>query len=137
MTALAAGLVVVTGLILWKMLNRPEYQQVMRYPWRRRMRVSKALRRRNPISPDDVPVADAIVGAMRNQQWIFWLQPVLIASWILSALNRHGPVRWLSAGFALVLALAWLYTLRMQRRVIRQWNARSNWPARGRQDTVD
>jgi hypothetical protein len=134
---ISAAMLALTGFILWKLLNRPEYQRVMRYNWRRRMRVAKALRREDSLSPDDVPVADAIVGAMRNQRWILWFQPVLIASWILMAVMRHGTGRWLYGGFALVMGPAWLYAFRMQGRVIRSWDARTNRPPGDRQGAVD
>lgn len=135
--AAVAVVLVATGLILWRLLSRPDYQRVMQYNWRRRMRVAKALRRADPLSPDDVPVADAVVGAMRNQQWIFWFQPVLIASWIVIAFMRHGFGRWLYAGFALVMIPAVAYSVRVQRRTIRNWDAQSNPSAGDPQDTVD
>jgi heme/copper-type cytochrome/quinol oxidase subunit 3 len=46
---------VVLGVVLWRLLNRPDYQRAMHYPWRRRMRVAKALRRGDPVGVDDLP----------------------------------------------------------------------------------
>jgi MFS family permease len=135
LAALAVTLAV-TGVILWRLLNRPAYQRVMRYPWRRRMRVAKALRRGDPIEPEDRAVADAIVAVMRTQRAIYWFQPVLIATWVLMALTRHGVARWLYAGYALVITPILAYGLQMRRRTIRNWDAASSRSAGDPPDTV-
>lgn len=127
--SLAAGLalpLVAAGLVLWLVLNRPQYQRVMQYHWRRRMRVAKALRRGAPLSQDDLAVADAVVTAMRSQRFVLWFQPMLIASWILAAFARHGFGRWFYVSLALVTSSALAYAIAMQRRTIRNWQALSN-----------
>ena len=128
LTALAL-ILVAAGLVLWQLLNLPYYQRVRQYHWRRRMRVAKALRRGDPISPDDLAVADAVVAAMRKQRLVFWTQPLLIASWILIAFTRHGFGRWLYVCLALVLSSALVYAVRVHRRSLRNWDALSNRPA--------
>jgi hypothetical protein len=128
--AAVAVLLAALGLILWHLLNRPAYRRVMQYPWRRRMRVAKALRRGEPVDPEDVPVADAVVGLMRKERAIIWFQPVLIASWILMACTRSGAGRWLYIGLAAVNGPVWGYAVRVQRRTIRDWEATSH-PAAG------
>lgn len=133
LTALALTLAA-TGLVLWLVLNRPHYQRVMRYPWRRRMRVAKALRRGDPIHPDDLAVAEAVVWAMRKQRFVFWCQPLLIAAWILMAFTRHGFGRWLYVGLALVMSSALAYGVRVQRRSISNWDALSTGSAGGPQE---
>jgi hypothetical protein len=128
LVAVLAALVLLlgaTGLVLWQLLNQPAYQRVGQYHWRRRNRVAKALRRGDPISPEDLAVADALVGVMRKQRVFLWFQPVLIASWILMAFARHGLGRWLYAGLALAMGVALVYAVRVQRRILRNWDARS------------
>jgi len=129
--AVLAGLtftLAVLGLLLWKLFNRPRYQRVMQYGWRRRMRVAKALRRGEPIEPGDVAVADALVELMRSQKVLFWFQPVVIAIWVVNAFTHSGFVRWLYVGLALVTGPALLYSIRTQRRTVRTWDARSKPP---------
>jgi hypothetical protein len=125
---LAAFVAMLTAIwvVLWQLLNRSEYQRLRQYHSRRRMRVAKALRRGEPINPDDRAVADAVVAVMRKQRLIFWFQPVLVASWIAMAFSRHGTGRWLYAGLALVTSPAWVYAARLHRRTIRNWDAASN-----------
>jgi MFS family permease len=132
-----AAVLAATGLVLWKLLNRPAYQRVMQYHWRRRMRVAKALRRGDPISPEDLDVADAVVGVMRKDRLMFWYAPVLITSFILIAFMRHGAIRWLYASYGLVTAPALVYAVRVRRRTIRNWDALSNSSVGDPQDTDD
>jgi hypothetical protein len=134
--AAVAVTLAVTGLVLWRLLNRPDYQRVMQYDWRRRMRVAKALRRGQSIEPGDEAVADAVVGLMRKQKGIFWFQPVLIVTWIVIAFTRHGFGRWLYLGLALVTGPALLYSIRTQRRTVRNWDFSKPPAADPRDDAV-
>jgi hypothetical protein len=126
--ALGAAILLTLGssvVLLWYLFNRPAYQRLMQYSMRRRNRVAKALRRGKPISPEDLDVADAVVDSMRKQRVFLWFQPVLIASWILMAIARHGVGRWLYAGLAVVSIPALAYGVRMRQRVMRTWETAS------------
>jgi uncharacterized membrane protein YoaK (UPF0700 family) len=99
----------------------------MQYHRRRRTRVVKALRRGDPITPEDWPVAAAAVGVMRKQKAVVLSYPlVLMVCWILAALTQHGIGRWLFAGLALVTGPLLVYFVRVQRRSIRHWEGLSN-----------
>jgi hypothetical protein len=73
---------------------------------------------------------------MRAQKWVFWFQPVLIASWILNVFLRHGVIRWLYASLVLVMIPALVYSVMAQRRSIRNWEARSTRSGGGVQEPV-
>jgi hypothetical protein len=125
LTALV-GILAALGLILGQLFNRAEYRRLGQYPRRRRMRVAKALRRGDPIDPDDLAVAGAVIAVMRKQWLTLGLQPVLIAFWIVIAFTRNGVGRWLYIGLTLVMSAALVYSMWVQRRTIRNWEALPN-----------
>jgi MFS family permease len=124
--AVSVLVLVVTGLIVWRLVRRPDYQRAMQYPWRRRMRVAKALRRGDPIGPEDLAVAAAVIAGLRTQKLNYFVQPFVIASWVLIAITRHGYGRWLYVGLALVAGAALAYSGWVHRRTVRNWHALSH-----------
>jgi hypothetical protein len=134
--AAVVALLAATTMLLWHLFNRPAYQRAMQYHRRRRSRIAKALRRGKPINPEDLEVAGALVEVMQKQRVFLWFQPLMIASWILMAVTRHGVGRWLYAGLALVTVPVLAYGVRMQQRVRRNWEAASAGSAGGPHDPV-
>jgi heme exporter protein D len=111
-------LAVMSAVLLW-VFNRPSYRTLFAFSWRRRARVAKALRTGRPISDDDVPVAAAIIGATRGQQWRHWIFPVLSVSWLLNAANHHGVLRWLYLALvALAILAVWPLSVRQNRQML-------------------
>jgi hypothetical protein len=122
----------ITAVAILRQRGNPDSRWAGHSDRRRRLRVAKALRRGDLIATADVPVADALVATMRSQRFVYWFQPVLIASWLFHAVDRHGYGRWMYLSLALVLAVAVVWSLRVQRRSIRNWEAqRSGEPAAG------
>lgn len=116
--ALVMGL---TALLLWWLLRRPDYQRAMRFSWRRRMRVAKALRRGDPIPPEELAVAESVVAVLRNQKLFYGTQLLLIVTWMMQAYLHHGYLRWLFVGISLAMGSALVHNAWTRRRSLRNW----------------
>jgi cytochrome bd-type quinol oxidase subunit 2 len=123
------GIMVVAMLLLVRrQYRRPGYRRVMQYGWRRRSRVGKDMRRGRTLSPEDMPVAAAMVDSMRSQRrWLVILIVLMPASFAINGLNHHGFLRWVFFGFAAYSVALYPFLLRQQRQMIRNYE-RQNIP---------
>lgn len=94
-----AILVLVPGIaypVMLRLYRRPHYSRALQYSRGRRRRVGKTLRKGQPIAPEDRPVADALVHAMRQQRSLPYLFGVIMVVYLAQALFNHGFQRWLA-----------------------------------------
>ncbi len=102
--------------------RRPGYRRVMQYGWRRRQRVVKALRRGQPLSAEDMPVAAAITDMQRKQWWWPLFYGVLVVIWALDALTRHGFRRWDAVGLAVLYVVLLPVIIWQRRKMLRNYD---------------
>jgi len=124
--ALIVALLVVplAGSAWWarRLYRQPAYRRVMQYGWRRRRLVMKDLLRGRPLSPEDMPVAAAMVAVQRSQGR--WSVIVLFAVPLIGVYNgfiSDGYLRW----FQFSLAASWVvllpFIIRQRRRLIHNY----------------
>ena len=104
---------------------------VPRYGPMRRQRVMKELRQGRPLTPEDMPVAAALVHQQRWQRWLVPLWVLLAVDTFLQGLSDHGFMRW--AHFALTVGLLVLIPLQLreQRQLIRNYEGQGITPNAG------
>ncbi len=108
---------------LYWIFHRRSYRRVMQYSLSRRRRVFRALRRGRPLSPEDRPVADAMMYLNRNwRRNLLIVFPLLILIIALDGLAHHGAARWYWIGLAVVYVFLIPYALWNQHRVERNYH---------------
>jgi len=116
------------GSLWWarRLYRQPVYRRVMQYGWRRRRLVMKDLRRGRTLSPEDLPVAAAMVEMQRSQSR--WLVVFFFAMPFISVYNgfvADGYLRWFQFGLAAYWVLFLPFILRQRRRIIRNYERQS------------
>jgi hypothetical protein len=126
-SAIVVTIIAVSIPWLRRLLHRPAYRRVMQYGDARNQRVFKDLVHGRPVSPEDMPVATALVDlSRRNRRWLMITLALMIVVFLLAGVLSDGFLRWLYFGLGAFFVVALALAPRDQRRLIRNFERLSS-----------
>jgi MFS family permease len=110
---------VVEFAVIARIYRRPRFRQLLQYSWARRRRTARSLRRGQPVSDQDMPVAEALLRAVRFTRWRLLSLVIVPVLFLLAGLTADDTARrWGYLAYMVFWLLLITLTIRQRLRMV-------------------